>query len=270
MVINWSVFWTAIATIFGILGPFMLWAMRNIKKYRDHEINLVRQENERIRQELDTRLQLPSYGLDAVMLTELAAERRIDELEEKHKKAVSEKDEQLAKTINKQKQHIVKLSTDLNKLQSQQLNIKQDLQGAIVTKAPVFQKNAIGLPTGLILLIHHAGKYGAVQAIEQAKMDRGAFIRYVWWYQPDGSTKFLNTNTQFGYLETRENYQGPPPLLQIGSIKLEWSVGGEGHGWVYYGPSSSPSLEYELALTNHISISNVDAGEADFKLPMID
>lgn len=273
MTIDLAVFWSglaAVAAALGLVGGFVLWLGRSFKRRFDQELEAVRSQNENLRHELDTRLRVPSFGLDAVRLTELAAKRRIEELETKLNSAVVAKDDELVRTMEEQKGQIVALSEQFTSLQAARLSVQQKLQSAIVTMAPVFHKNSVGLPTGPILLVKHADRYGALQALEQAKSDRGAFIRYAWWYQPDGETTFLNERTQFGHGDAGEKRPGSPPMLRIGPITLEWSVGGEGHGWVYYGPSSSPSPDYELAITNHVSISAVDAQSAQFHSPEID
>lgn len=115
------------------------------------------------------------------------------------------------------------------------------------------------LPTGLILVVKHKDKYGAVQAIDQSGKDRGAFIKYVWWYQPNGTGTFLDKDVQNNFSVTKEDYPGQSPMLEIGPIKLQWSMGGEGRGWVYFGPEVSGSTEYELAVTRLIDITKVDA-----------
>src|SRR3712207_5650116 len=58
--------------------------------------------------------------------------------------------------------------------------------------AQFYSGNSVRLPTGRILVVRYAGKYGAIQAIDQASEERGGFIRYAWWYQPDGSGSFIS------------------------------------------------------------------------------
>jgi hypothetical protein len=100
----------------------------------------------------------------------------------------------------------------------------------------------VGFPTGLILVVKHNNYYGAVLAVEQASMERGACIRYIWWYQPDGSRHFVGPGTQTGYGEAREDHSRP-------------------------GPSPRLSPDYLLALTNKVDISQVDATKVNLLGP---
>jgi hypothetical protein len=134
--------------------------------------------------------------------------------------------------------------------------------------------NSVTLPTGRILVVRYAGKYGAIKAIDQASEKRGGFIRYAWWYQPDGSGSFISSTAETGYGETRDYVptNGEPgigtirhtPSLEIGPIELEWSMASDGYGYVYNGPPGHHSEEYELGLTNDTDISRVDGARLDF------
>jgi hypothetical protein len=134
--------------------------------------------------------------------------------------------------------------------------------------------NSVTLPTGRILVVRYDGKYGAIKAIDQASEKRGGFIRYAWWYQPDGSGSFISSTAETGYGETRDYAPrdgGPDigtirqtPSLEIGPVELEWSMASDGYGYVYYGPPGNHSEEYELALTNETDISRVDGAHLDF------
>lgn len=127
-----------------------------------------------------------------------------------------------------------------------------------------YSGNAVGLPDGNILVVRHSGRYGAVKALQQTGTDRGASIRYQWWYQPNGSGSFSDTSVQSGYGETREDYPGPSPQLEVGPIELEWSVSGEGYGYVYFGPPGRHSQEYELALTYEADITRIRGTQLNF------
>lgn len=134
--------------------------------------------------------------------------------------------------------------------------------------------NGLLLPTGVILLVRYNGRYGAVQAVDQRYQSlREEYIRYAWWYQPDGTGIFTSPTTEAGFGEVRFGYQereeqpniwnvtqGPEgQWLHIGPIRLMWSAGGNGQGWVYFGESSNASPEYELLITNEIDITRIDA-----------
>ncbi len=128
---------------------------------------------------------------------------------------------------------------------------------------PYYSGNAINVPDGRILVVRHSGKYGALKPLEQTSMERGASIRYQWWYQPDGSSSFTNSSVQTGYGEAREGASSGPRLL-IGPIELEWSVCGDRLGWVYFGPLGGHSPDYELALTSETDISKLDLSRLQF------
>ena len=138
---------------------------------------------------------------------------------------------------------------------------------ALSSKTTYHHGNAVLLPTGPILVVRHDGKYGAIRALRQTPPDEGKSIRYMWWFQPDGSSSFTNSTTQTGYNEVHEYHSSPTPILHIGSIELEWSGLDENFGYVYFGSSSSPSSEYELGSTSETDISKVDASRLEFWRP---
>jgi hypothetical protein len=129
--------------------------------------------------------------------------------------------------------------------------------------------NALRLFDGAIVVVRHESKIGAVKALRQMSQDvlgtsgEKAGIDYEWWYEPDGSNSFNNAAVQHGSGHTEEG-SGFRPSLFVGPIELQWSSGGAGSGWVYFGPSSSPSPDYELALTVETDIEDVDAAELTF------
>jgi hypothetical protein len=270
---DWSLFWTIIGSVAGVLAiiaPFIAWLGNRYRKRVQNEIKkefepLVEQnkrlaeENQRLNTEINTRLQMPSYSLEAIKLTEIAAERKVEEITKRYEEAVTSKDQALADTLQSKLREIESLRQSIDAITKERSMLETRLQSAIVKRQPRIGNNAIGLPTGLILLVRHNGKYGAVQAIDQSSQNRGSFIRYAWWYQPDGSGSFTKGNVEFGFGETSEGRPGVTPRLQIGPIQLEWSIGGEGSGWVYFGPKVTPSPDYELLVTNEVDISMVNA-----------
>jgi hypothetical protein len=240
--------------------------MRSARRQLTKELEPLRDENRRLREDLETRLRLPSFGLEAVRLTELAAQRQIEEVEERYKRAIEEHDQQLAQSLRNQLAELGNLRSELARANDEKSRLESALRAAITHRQPARSTNGVQLLTGLILVVKHNGCYGAVQAVDQAGDKRGKFIRYFWWFQPDGSGVFTTPGVQSGYAETREGIPGVSPRLQIGPIALEWSMGGDGSGWVYFGPSSSPSRGYQLLVTSEIDISRIDAS----MLPLLD
>jgi hypothetical protein len=78
----------------------------------------------------------------------------------------------------------------------------------------------------------------------------------------------MNDRVEVGFGETGE-MRGEPAQIKIGPIRLGWSIGGEGAGWVYFGPNVRPSLGYELALTHEIDITRLDTSGLEFLTPAI-
>ncbi len=171
-----------------------------------------------------------------------------------------------AKEVAAEIQELERIRGQLTQVANERDLLHQQLQYSVLARPSQHGKNAVGLPTGPILLVKHQDRYGAVKAIDQASDKRGKFVRYVWWYQPDAdAADFLSAVTKTGIGETKEDYPGPLPQLKIGPIELEWSMGGDGQGWVYYGPSSTRSEEYELALTNEVDITRVRVDRYEFQ-----
>jgi len=266
--IDWSLFWTAVGSVAAaltVLGGLAAWIFRSLKKQAERQLEEARKENLRLREDLEARLQVPTFGLEAVRLTEIAAERKIAEIERKYRAAVETKDQPLAQELNAHKRQIEDLRQKLEDAETDRQQIQLKLQGVLSAKQPPITNNAVGLRTGTILVIRQEGRYGAVQAIDQASDKRGAFIRYAWWFQPDGSAQFTSSTTQTGVAETRESYPGPAPHLQVGPIQLEWSMGGDGFGWVYYHGTLSKSAGLcALAPTNENDITKIDGAQLRF------
>jgi hypothetical protein len=260
MINDWGLFWIAVSAVVALLamiGGLLIWIVDRFF------IDPVKQENKQLKREIDTKLQLPSYSLDAVRLTELAAQRKIEEIEIEYEKAVEEKDEQLASELSEHLKVIEQLKNQLDKVSNERTSLQQNLQTSLSNRKFIHTGNALGLPTGFILLIKQGDKYGALKAIDQSTSNRGSFIKYYWWYQPNGTGKFTIPSVQFGYDEGSEGKTGSD-FLEIGPIKLEWSAGPEGQVWVYFGSSARPSDEIELVVTTEIDISRIDAKNFKF------
>ncbi len=142
---------------------------------------------------------------------------------------------------------------------------------------PYYSSNSVGLPTGVILVVRHAERYGAIKAIDQAHQDRGGFIRYVWWYQPDGSGSFINPNAHTGYGDTRDYVPAVGergelsgkvmPRLYVGPIELQWSMSDDGYGFGYFGPperTTEEAQQYEMSITDETDISKVRTEALEF------
>lgn len=254
----WTMIGSLVAVI-SLIGGGLALIYRSLKRAARREVENVKLENERLHKELETRLRFPGYAKDVIQLTEDAAEARIKELESRYDAAIREKDQEKARALDSKVKEIQALKKQLEDAAATQSRLQVKLRSALVEAPPLPNQNAYALPVGLILLVKHNGKYGALQAVEQASSSRGAFIRYAWWFQPDGSGDFTNESVKFGFDVKGERMKPYPPMLNIGPIQLEWSVGGEGQGWVYFGPSSTPNPEYELVITGQVDISKINA-----------
>jgi hypothetical protein len=128
---------------------------------------------------------------------------------------------------------------------------------------PPFERghNAISLPTGFILVFRDQGFIAALSAVDQRSMSTGASITYSWWYLPDGNaTNFHSPDIETGVRTFREGN-----ALEIGPLRVNWSLGKNGLGWIYFGDEMKPPSHYELALTNQVDIQKVDVASLDFK-----
>ena len=266
--------------IVGILGSiasiigFIVWlktsfmtALQNIVKKEVEPITsqnrqLV-EENKRLYSDINTRLQLPAFSLDAIKLTELATERKIEEITRQRDEAIASKDKESESTLQAHLDEINSLRQSIDVSTKARIALENKLQDVIVKPQPASSYNGIMLPTGLILLVRHKGRYGALQAVDQTAEKRGEFIKYAWWYQPDNSVDLLTGNSQSGFGEAFfgqaiARHPSSSPMLKIGSINIFWTTGGEGAGWVYFGPNIQPSPDYELLLTNEIDITKIN------------
>lgn len=270
-------FWTmvgavvAVLSLFGAIGVAALRKLRrSIESSIREQFEPLRLQNERLRDELENRFRFPAYARDVIELSELATNRKIEQLKIQYETALVEKDQTKADSLQAQVGEIERLRSEMLQLSNEREELKGRLQSLMVVRPPHQGTNAISLPTGLILVVRHADRYGALLPVDQASDKRGSFIRYIWWYQADGSANLLSSTAQTGYGEARESYPGIPPQLRIGPVALEWSIGDDGYGWVYYGPTSKPSPDYEFALSSSHDISKVDAAGLPFSIaPML-
>lgn len=129
--------------------------------------------------------------------------------------------------------------------------------------------NAVMISDGQLLLVRHHGMYGAVQPVRQVVTPEEEYIRYRSWFLPDGSRNFdqpsvVQTHTGAATLHgSLEEAQ-----LHIGPIRLEWSGASTGTGYVYFGPSVTPSPEYELTVLDESDITQVDPSQLQFFNPV--
>lgn len=263
-----ATFWAmvaALAVVLPLLAGVIWFFFRAIRRALRLEA-----ENKRLREELESRLRFPQYARDAIALTEMGADRKIEELRANYESALAERDQERARGLEIQLHEIEKLRRDLSRLSNERDELAGQLQSAVVATPPrTDAPNAIGLPSGLILCVRYQGRYGALQPVEQIGEQRAlgqqALIRYAWWYQPDGSGVFTTPTAQRGFGEAREGNPASEPVLEIGPMRLYWSTGGPGFGWVYYGPSTVPSPDYELGATNQVDISRVEATRLQYQ-----
>lgn len=251
-----------VGVLFAIFVALMAGVWKLIRGTIVKEFAPIREQNDRLREELDRRLRFPEFASGVVELTDRAAQEKIRNLEAQHDHALRERDEASAREIQ------AKLN-EIENLRNEHEVLTTRLQTAVIPTPPEVSGNALGVPTGLILIVRKDGKYGAVQVVDRQSKGRDEFVRYAWWFQPDGSSIFTNERADAGFKEARRNalpgsgmavvMRVTDALLEVGPIRLMWSSGGQGFTWVYYGPSSNPSPDYELAVTDAIDISKVDA-----------
>jgi hypothetical protein len=245
---------------------------------------------------LDARLRAPTFAMESIEAIEQAASarvqaveedarRKVEELEQKKESALRANKQEHAQRLAAQLQEIERLRTRLEEAETERgrlSGLSQELENAISAPEPVYSGNSVSLSNGYTLVVRYAGMYGALQAVEQwgHAHNRRPFIRYAWWYQPDGSGTFASPDTERGFGATEEPFtleqlnasmqQGRglradrQPTLQIGPIDLEWSIAGNGMGYVYFGPYGNHSDEYELAVTNEVDITKVDGSLLNF------
>lgn len=236
------------------------------KKFTDDDGEELEEKIEEFKNELQTRYGSSKYAKSVIEL-EVTAFRKTAHLKALHSEAVEQNEDEKARLIEEQIQQIEILQKELRESALRHEEAEAKLRSAVAILHPPLGKKAMRLLTGQILLIRHLGKYAAVQAIDQASGDRGGFVRYAWWYQPDGTGIFTNSSAVTGFGETGE---GKGNQMEIGPIKLSWSKSDDGAGWVYFGPTVVPSPDFELAYTSETDISKVDAATFVFLKPDVD
>jgi hypothetical protein len=130
-------------------------------------------------------------------------------------------------------------------------------------EVPDYTGTGVALRTGQIVVVRHGEQHGAILAIDQASEERGRFVQYCWWYRPD-ALRFTESGTATGCAASSESDPGEQPSVEFGPISLEWSMGGDGLGWIYFGPPNQWSEEYELAHTATGDIAQVDPSVLTF------
>ena len=260
----------AVAALLGILGPLFAWFASSVRRSITSAVQPLREENARLRADMDTRLRLPSFTLDAVRLTEMAAERRVEQLQLEHGAAVEAKDRELASTLTEQMSQIQDLRNQLDAASAERNRLSSSLRSKIDERMASDPPHAATFLTGPIVVMRRQGKYAAVQAIDQASQARGAFIKYAWWYNPDGGSRFTSANVLHGFAIAGEQDPHRPPTLEIGPLRVPWSIGGDGQGWLYFHRGAIPPDGCELSLTDEIDISKVDGSKLQFRPPAAD
>jgi hypothetical protein len=131
--------------------------------------------------------------------------------------------------------------------------------------------NALLLTDGAILVARNGNEFGAVKALRQTIPDEALGlgerpgIDYEWWFQGDGSGSFLRQNVGHGFGRAEERGEGyAVPQIEIGPMRLEWSMCRRGAGWVYFNGFPGGPDEYELAQTNLAHIEDIDVRRLTF------
>lgn len=235
-------------------------------KYMSGDDEELEEKIEQLKADLQSRYGSSKYAKSVIEL-EVAAFKKTAQLKTYANEAAEQKDEEKVRLLEEQIRQIETLLKELRESALRHEEAEARLRSIITNIQPPHGKKAMRLLTGQILLIRHLGKYAAVQAIDQASADRGGYIRYVWWYQPDGTGTFTTPEAMTGFGETGE---GKGNQLEIGSFKLSWSKSDDGTGWVYFGPTVVPSPDFELAYTAETDISKIDAASYVFLKPEVD
>lgn len=257
-------YWYILAVIVGV--SILAYAGYKIyKKYMSDDEEL-EEKIEQFKEELELRYGSSKYAKSIIEM-ELAAFRKTAQIRTYVNEAVKQEDTEKARLLEEQISQIETLLKELRESALRHEDAEARVRSIIINIQPPHGKKAMRLLTGQILLIRHLGKYAAVQAIDQASAERGGFIRYVWWYQPNGTGLFTSPETMTGFGETGE---GKGNQLQIGPLKLSWSKSEDGTGWVYFGPTIVPSPEFEMAYTAETDIAKIDASTFIFLKPDID
>jgi hypothetical protein len=199
-------------------------------------------------------------ALARVQAVEDAAKRQAEQLEQERESALPANQQEHARRLAVRLQEIETLRTQLGEAETERGRLSQELENAISAPHPEYFGNSVSLLNGYILVVRYSGMYGALQAVEQwgygyGLTNRRPFIRYAWWYQPDGSGTFASPDTERGFGATEGVLTGEQveaglgrmlaphlkldswPTLKIGPIHLEWATASrDGEGLVYFGP----------------------------------
>lgn len=232
---------------------------------REQEEDL-EEQIEILKGELESRYSSSKYAKQVIEL-ELAAFTKVAELKAAHKYVVELGDPERIRLIEEQLHQIENLKQDLGQVVIHHEQAEARLRGLVTSVKPPLGKNALKATTGQIVLVRHMGKYAAILPIDQASEERGSFIRYFWWYQPDGTGILTNSNALTGFGETGE---GKGNQITAGPLKLGWSKSKDGLGWIYFGPTVVPSPDYELAYTSQSDVSKIDAATYVYLKPDLD
>ncbi|HWI55490.1 MAG TPA: hypothetical protein VNT57_07340, partial [Desulfobacteria bacterium] len=258
-------YWYVVAIIIGVV--ILAYAGYKLyQKYMSGDDEELEEKIELLKADLQSRYGSSKYAKSVIEM-ELAAFRKTAQIKVYANEAIEQNDTEKVRLLEEQIRQIETLLRELRESALRHEEAEARLRSIIVNVQPPHGKKAMRLLTGQILLIRHLGKYAAVQAIDQASADRGGYVRYVWWYQPDGTGTFTKPETMTGFGETGE---GKGNQLEIGPLKLSWSKSDDGTGWVYFGPTIVPSPEFELAYTSETDISKIDASAYVFLKPEID
>lgn len=255
--INSAAFWILIGVLVVLFIGIAIFNFINVGRMKRNILQgfeFISEQSERLR--IEQQMNISKQAKEFSELTGITTDRKLEELDGMYEKAVKDKETEKAQQIIAKKAEIQQLRANLLDAADQKEKLENKLRNNVIASGPALGLSALKLFTGGILLVRHQGKYGAVQAVEQASGERGSFIRYVWWYQPDGTGSFTNANTLQGFGETGETMGSQ---LEIGPIKLSWSKCEEGSGWIYFGPTIMPSPEYELVIAGEIDIAKINA-----------
>jgi hypothetical protein len=127
------------------------------------------------------------------------------------------------------------------------------LETQLLSSLPAMLIGVILITLGLVIFILAFVSFG-----DSVARQKGSFIRYIWWYQPDGSGSFTNKNALTGSGEAREE-PGAYPALKVGPLLVGWSIGAANQGYVYFRHPDTADFVYGLVLTKKTDIRSVDA-----------
>lgn len=259
-----AAFWFIVFFLLIFLVIFGTMFLVTYRKLRQGITVDVFEQAERLRGSMEPLFRSIKSAQEIVEL-ELITDHKLVELNMHLESAVRNNDYEKTRKMELEIENIHLLQKELRQAFKHREATEIKIRNVVFNQTPQLGANAVSLLTGQILIIRHDGKYGAIQAIDQASEERGSFIRYAWWYQSDGTCVFTNSTTQLGFGQTGE---GQGCQLELGPIKLSWSKCDDGAGWIYFGPTIVPSADYELAYSNQTDISRVDTASYTFMKPL--